>query len=108
MYAIIVEGGGQRRVEQGQEMLVDLVGKGEVKVGQTLTMDKVLVVGETGKDAKVGRPFVSGASVTVEVLEALVKGEKIDILKYRPKKAYKKKQGHRQQYTRVKVTAIKG
>jgi len=108
MYAIIEESGGQRIVAQGDEILVDLLDSGAAKVGQSVTFDKVLVVGETGGAAKVGQPYVSGASVTAEVVDPLVLGEKIDIHKQRPKKAYRKKQGHRQQYTLVKVSAIAG
>ncbi len=108
MYAIIEESGGQRIVAQGDEILVDLLDEGGAKVGQAVTFDKVLVVGETGGSAKVGQPYVAGASVKAEVVEPLVLGEKIDIHKQRPKKAYRKKQGHRQQYTLVKVSAISG
>ena len=108
MYAIIDESGAQRTVAQGDEFLVDLIGEGRAQVGQAVTFDRVLVVGETGGAAKVGRPYVPGATVTAEVVEPLVLGEKLDIHKFRPKKAYKKKTGHRQQYTLVKVSAITG
>jgi len=108
MYAIIEESGGQRIVAQGDEILVDLLDGGEAKVGQAITFDKVLVVGETGGSAKVGQPYVAGASVQAEVVDPFVLGDKIDIHKQRPKKANRKKQGHRQQYTLVKVSAIAG
>ena len=79
MYAIIEEFGGQRRVTQGEEFLIDLQDGGEAKVGSNIAFDKVLVVGKEGGDAKVGQPYVQGASVKVEVLEALVKGDKIEL-----------------------------
>lgn len=105
MYAIIEESGGQRKVMQGEEILIDL--EIESAPGQTITFDKVLVVGEPGGQAAIGQPYVKGASVTAEVLETVVMGQKIHIFKYKPKKGYKRKTGHRQRYTRVKVTAIK-
>lgn len=108
MYAIIEESGGQRTVATGDEILIDLVNSGGAAVGQAVTFEKVLVVGEVGGGAKIGQPYVAGASVKAEVVDPLVLGEKIDIHKQRPKKAYRKKQGHRQQYTLVKVTAIAG
>lgn len=107
MYAIIEEGGGQRRVSEGDRILIDLLDGGRAEEGKTITFDKVLLVGEPGSDgATIGRPFVEGASVTAEVLEPIVKGEKIYIHKFRPKKTYKRKTGHRQRYTRVRVTGI--
>jgi len=108
MYAIIEESGGQRKVTQGEEILVDLLEDGLAKAGATVTFDKVLVVGEVGGSAKLGQPFVTGATVTGEVIEPMVKGDKLTIWKFRPKKAWQRKAGHRQQYTKVRVTAIKG
>jgi large subunit ribosomal protein L21 len=106
MYAIIEEGGGQRRVSEGDRILIDLYEGGRVEEGQTITFDKVLLVGEPGGEATIGTPIVQGASVTAEVLEPIVKGEKIYVHKFRPKKTYKRKTGHRQRYTRVRVTGI--
>jgi large subunit ribosomal protein L21 len=108
MYAIIEGSGGQLKVAQGDELLIDLVGEGQATPGQAVTFDKVLVVGEIGGGAKVGKPYVAGAKVTAEVVEPLVKGEKIHIYKFREKKGYRKKTGHRQQYTKVKITSIAG
>ncbi len=108
MYAVIAESGGQRRVVQGDEILIDLVDSGSLEAGKTITFDRVLVVGETGGSAKLGQPYVAGASVTAEVLEPMVKGEKLYIQKFQAKKAWKKKTGHRQPYTKVRVTAING
>jgi large subunit ribosomal protein L21 len=108
MYAIIEESGGQRKVQKGDEFLIDLAQEGAAKAGSTLTFDRVLVVGEFGGDAKIGQPFVKGATVSAEVVEPLVKGEKIYIQKFEEKKAWRKKTGHRQPYTKVRVTAING
>ena len=108
MYAIIEESGGQRKVADGEEILIDRYKGGEAGQGEASTFDKVLVIGEAGGSAKVGTPYVGGASVTAEVVEPVVKGEKLDIHKYRPKKASRTKTGHRQRYTLVKVTGLKG
>ncbi len=106
MYAIIAESGSQRRVSQGEEILVDLLEEGNAGVGKTVTFDKVLVVGEVGGTAKLGQPYVAGAKVTGEVLESVVLGEKIYVQKFREKKTWRKKTGHRQRYTRIKITGI--
>jgi large subunit ribosomal protein L21 len=108
MYAIIEESGGQRKVMQGEEILVNLMDGGEIAKGQKVTFDKVLVVGEVGGDAKLGQPYVPGASVSAEVTEPVVMGEKLDIQYFSTKKAFQKKIGHRQRFTQVKVTAIAG
>lgn len=108
MYAIIEESGGQRRVEQGDVFDVDLASEGKAAKGSTITFDRVLIVGNAGGGAKIGQPYVAGASVTAEVVEPMVKGEKQYVQMYRDKKTWQKKRGHRQPYTRVKVTAIKG
>ena len=107
MYAIIEESGGQRKVSQGEEILVDLLEQGQSQKGAAITFDKVLVVGEVGGSAKIGSPYVGGASVSAEIIEPVVKGDKIVIYKHRPKKTYRVKQGHRQRYTQVKITGIK-
>jgi large subunit ribosomal protein L21 len=107
MYAIIEESGGQRWVREGEEILVDLMKEGAAKSGEAVSFDKVLAVGKVGQ-ARFGTPYVSGASVRGEVVDPLVKGEKIDVWKFREKKTWQRKQGHRQKYTRVKVTAIQG
>lgn len=107
MYAIIEEFGGQRKVMQGEEILIDLNNEGQAKPGDKITFDKVLVVGEVGGSAKLGLPYVAGAAVTAEVVEPVVAGEKIYVHHFREKKAWKKKTGHRQKYTKVKITSIK-
>ncbi len=108
MYAIIEESGGQRQVSKDEVILVDLLEEGEAKVGSKITFDKVLVVGDVGGKAKIGQPYVAGASVEGEVVEGLVKGEKIYVQHFQAKKTWRKKIGHRQRYTSVKVTAING
>lgn len=108
MYAIIEESGGQRRVEADENILIDLYQGGEAKAGDTISIDKVLVVGQTGGEAKIGTPYVGGASVTLEIVEPVVKGDKLYIYKFKPKKGFKKKTGHRQRYTGVKVAGITG
>jgi len=107
-YAIIEESGGQRKVTADETILIDLYNAGDSKAGDQITIDKVLVVGPAGGDAKLGSPYVSGASVTLEITEPVVKGDKLYIYKFKPKKQYKRKTGHRQRFTAAKVTAISG
>jgi large subunit ribosomal protein L21 len=108
MYAIIEESGGQRKVFEGDEILVDLMNEGQAKPGQAVKFDRVLLIGEPGGKATIGSPYVGGASVSGEVVEPVVLGDKVHIYKIRPKKDSKRKTGHRQRYTSVKVTAIAG
>ncbi len=101
MYAIIEEGGKQFKVTTGDTLMIDR------KVDETTTslnLDRVLLVG-AGADAKIGTPTVAGATVSVEVLGD-VKGPKVISFDYKRRKGYRKTKGHRQQYTKVKVTAI--
>lgn len=108
-YAVIEESGGQRKVTAGDEILIDLHEHGQAETGASITFDKVLIVGAEDADAaKIGQPYVDGASVTVEILDPELKGEKLHIYKFKPKKGYKRKTGHRQRYTKVRVTAING
>lgn len=105
MFAIIEESGSQRRVENGEEILIDLYESGEAEAGSTINFDRVLLIGGEG-DAKIGKPYVDGASVKGEIIDPVVKGDKLHIYKFRPKKGYKRKTGHRQRYTSVKITGI--
>ena len=100
MYAIIETGGKQIKVEAGQEIYVEKL-NGEA--GDVITFDKVLFVG--GDDTKVGVPFVEGATVTAKVVKS-GRAKKITVFKYKAKKNYRKKQGHRQPYTKLTVDAI--
>jgi large subunit ribosomal protein L21 len=106
MYAIIEESGSQRSVREGDVVLVDLLKGGEAAVGSKVTFDKVLLVGKGEGQATIGRPYVASAKVAGEVVEPVVMGEKLSIQKFRTKKAFKKKTGHRQRFTSVKITAI--
>ncbi|MGF1634202.1 MAG: 50S ribosomal protein L21 [Phycisphaerae bacterium] len=102
MYAIVDQGGRQHKVTTGQKLTIDTV----VEEGQTeLTLERVLLVGGEEGQTKVGTPLVAGATVTAEVL-GRVKGKKLTIQKYKRRKGYHLKKGHRQQYTEIKVTAI--
>ncbi|MBP3038038.1 50S ribosomal protein L21 [Bacillaceae bacterium Marseille-Q3522] len=100
MYAIIETGGKQLKVEEGQAIYIE---KLPADQGETVTFDKVLFVG--GSDVKVGSPLVEGATVTAKV-EKHGRGKKITVFKYKPKKNYRKKQGHRQPYTKVVIEKI--
>ncbi len=98
MYAIIETGGKQIKVEQDSYIFVE---KLEANEGDTVTFDKVLFA-----NGKIGKPYVEGATVT-GVVEKQGKGRKITIIKYKAKKSStRRKQGHRQPYTKIKVTAI--
>jgi large subunit ribosomal protein L21 len=108
MYAIIEEGGGQRKVEKDEIVLIDLTNEGVAKAGDKISFDKVLVVGTAGGDAKIGQPYVKGASVQAEITQPVVKGEKLYIQKFKEKTTFKKRTGHRQRYTEVKIIAING
>ena len=100
MYAIIKTGGKQYRVQQGDELRVE---KLVANVGDKVVFDEVVAVG--GDKLVVGTPFVEGYAVEAEVLEQ-GKADKVIIYKYKAKKDYRRKNGHRQPYTLVKVTGI--
>lgn len=101
MYAILVTGGKQYKVSEGDVIYVEKLG---VEDGASVTFDKVLAVGE-GADLKVGTPYVEGATVT-GTADKTGKQKKINIFKMKPKKGYRKRQGHRQPYTKVTIGAI--
>ena len=100
MYAIITAGNKQYRVSQGDVIYIDKVNQ---ENDTTVTFD-VLLIGNDG-EVKVGNPTVAGAKVEGKVV-AQVKGEKIQIYKYKSKKNYHRRAGHRQPYTKVEITAI--
>jgi large subunit ribosomal protein L21 len=101
MYAVIKTGGKQYRVAEGDTLQVEkLVGK----AGEAVTFEEVLLVGG-GDSAKVGRPLVKGAKVKAEIV-AQEKGDKIIVFKLKRRKNFRKKIGHRQPCTRVKITGI--
>lgn len=103
MYAIIADGGRQYKVEEGQVLSIDL--REGVSEGAAITFDQVLAVSGDGT-VKIGKPLVAGATVQAEVLIALEKGEKVYIQKFRRRKNYRKRTGHRQKYTQVKISKI--
>lgn len=103
LYAIVETGGKQYKVAEGSTLYIE---KLDVEAGSEYTFDKVLFVEKDGK-VQVGSPFVAGAKVVGTVVEH-GKGKKIIVFKYKSKKNYRRKQGHRQPFTKVKVTAIEG
>ncbi len=103
MYAVIETGGKQYRVNQGDVIKVE---KLTVDVGQKVDFDRVLLVGE-GSDVKVGNPLVDGASVSGTVVEQ-DRHRKIVVFKMKRRKGYRRKQGHRQDYTGVIIDKING
>ena len=100
MYAIIEEGGRQHRVTPGDTIKIDQHIEGETNV----TLDRVLLVVGDG-EPRIGTPLVAGAKVEADVI-GLAKGPKVVSVKYKRRKGYHKKIGHRQKYTAVKITAI--
>jgi len=100
MYAIIATGGKQYKVAEGDIIRVEKLG---VEAGETYTFDQVLAVG--GDKMVIGTPVVEGATVTGSVVEN-GKGKKVVVYKYKRKSGYHKKNGHRQQYTAVKIEKI--
>lgn len=101
LYAIIKTGGKQYKVAEGSEIIVE---KLEAEEGSSVTFEEVLAVGE-GEEIKFGRPIVEGAKVTGSVVK-VGKGPKIRIFKYRHKTNYRRRQGHRQPFTKVKIEKI--
>ena len=100
MYAVIETGGKQVKVSEGSIIYVE---KLNVEAGEAYTFDKVLMVG--GEDLRVGAPYVDGVTVDATV-DKQGKQKKIIVFKMKPKKKYRRKQGHRQPYTRLTVTKI--
>lgn len=102
MYAIVETGGKQYQVEEGRYVDVELLdGEAESKV----VFDKIVMI-VNGKKSKIGQPYVTGASVEGKILKN-GKAKKIIVFKQRPKKGYRKKQGHRQQFSRVMISKIR-
>ncbi|MBO8126177.1 MAG: 50S ribosomal protein L21 [Firmicutes bacterium] len=103
MYAVVETGGKQYKVSKGDVITVE---KLPAEVNDSVTLDRVLLLG-SGSDIKIGTPTVEGAKVVAKVL-AHGKGKKIRIFKYKPKKNYRRRQGHRQPFTKLLIEAIEG
>ena len=102
MYAVIKTGGKQYKVQENDVLFIE---KLDVEAGQTVTFDEVVAVG--GDDGfKAGAPCVEGASVTATAVKS-GKAKKITVFTYKPKKNEKRKMGHRQPYTQIKIESIK-
>lgn len=101
MYAVVETGGKQYRVAEGDVIYVE---KLEGNAGESIDLEKVLLVSNEGK-VNVGKPYVDGAKVSATI-EEQGKAKKIIIFKYKAKKDYRKKQGHRQPYTKLKIGKI--
>ncbi len=103
MYAIISAGGKQYKVSEGQTLSLEKV-PGDA--GATVSFDRVLMVSD-GDATKVGQPTLPGVTVTGRIVQQ-GKAKKVLVFKYKRRKGYRKKNGHRQQYTALKIDAIKG
>ena len=101
MYAVIVTGGKQYRVSQGDKLRVE---KLDAEEGSSVELDRVLMV-VNGDDVKIGAPTLDGGKVTAEV-KAHGRGDKVEIIKFRRRKHHMKRQGHRQAYTELEITGI--
>ena len=103
MYAVIVSGGKQHRIIEGEVLKLEKI---EVEVGGKINFDRVLLIVD-GETVKIGEPEVKGAKVTAEVLSH-GRHEKVKIMKFKRRKHHMKQMGHRQWFTEVKITGIKG
>ena len=103
MFAVIVSGGKQYRVQEGQTLKVE---KLAAEAGASVDFDRVLLV-SNGDDVKVGAPVVEGAKVSAEVVSH-GRGDKVTIIKFRRRKHHMKRQGHRQWFPEVQITGING
>ena len=101
MFAIIETGGKQYKVQEGDVIFVEKLAGEE---NSTVVFDKVIAVGD-GSDIRVGAPYIDNAKVEASLVKS-GKGAKIIVYKMKPKKNYRRKQGHRQPYTKVQITAI--
>lgn len=103
MYAIVEINGQQFKAEQGKKLFVHHMK--DIEAGKTVEFDKVLLVDNEGA-ISVGAPTVEGAKVVVEVVNPLVKGDKVIVFKMKRRKDYRKKNGHREQFTEVEVKQV--
>ncbi|MBU1146652.1 50S ribosomal protein L21 [Patescibacteria group bacterium] len=103
MFAVIKTGGKQYKVKEGEILKIEKIAGA---AGDKIDFEVLLLADEDGKDVKVGKPIVAGAKVGAEILEQ-GRARKVNIIKYKPKVRYRRKAGHRQMYTKVKVTSVK-
>jgi large subunit ribosomal protein L21 len=103
MYAVIKSGGKQHRVEPGEVLSLE---KLDAETGEIINFEEVMMIGD-GDDIKIGAPYVEGGKVTAEVVEH-GRGKKVTIIKFRRRKHYRRQAGHRQSYTKIKITEISG
>ena len=104
MYAVVQSGGQQHKVKVGQTFLVEKIA-GAAEVGARVELDRILAIG--GDDGStIGTPTVAGARVVAEVVDPDAKGKKLIVFKYKAKIRYRRKTGHRQKYTRVRIDEI--
>ena len=103
-FAVIATGGKQYKVSKGDTLKIEKL-KGNFKVGDKVVFDKVMLV-DNGKDTTVGTPYISAAKVEA-TLEEVGRAKKVEVIKYKPKSRYFKRNGHRQPYFKVKISAIK-
>ena len=101
MYAVFKTGGKQYRATTGDVIKVEKI---EAEKGATLELDQVLMVGE-GEDVKIGAPFLEGGKVTVTVLDH-GRRDKINVIKFKRRKNYRRQMGHRQYFTQIEITGI--
>ena len=101
MYAVIVSGGKQHRVEEGETLKLE---KLNIEVGASVDFDRVLLV-VNGEDVKIGAPVVQDAKVSAEIVSH-GRGKKVRIMKFKRRKHHMKQKGHRQWFTEVKITGI--
>jgi large subunit ribosomal protein L21 len=104
VYAVVQSGGQQHKVRVGQTFLVEKIA-GAAEAGARVELDRVLAIGGDGGSA-IGTPTVAGARVIAEVVDPDAKGKKLIVFKYKAKVRYRRKTGHRQHYTQLKVTEI--
>lgn len=102
MYAVIEDSGTQLKVSEGDLLRIDP--RQLPQDATSLTFDRVLMLG--GESPKIGTPYVEGATVQADIVDREIKSDKIDVIKFKRRKGYRRKQGHRQRYMSVRVSAI--
>ncbi|MBI1755071.1 50S ribosomal protein L21 [Candidatus Azambacteria bacterium] len=104
MFSVIETGGKQYKVSVGGKVKIE---KLEGREGDAVVFDKVLLWASSEKEAKIGEPYLKNTKVTGEIVKQGV-GDKVIVFKYKPKKRHRKKKGHRQLFTEVRITKIEG